>query len=102
MRELLQHSKKPLLNSHSNVNTLHEHPRNIPDDIIDLFAKNGGVMGISIYSPFITTSGTATIDQYVDQVAYVVNRIGDDHVAFGTDWHGIPKSKTIAGLDSVN
>lgn len=95
MKEIIQRSKKPILNSHSNVYTLHEHSRNIPDDIIDLFPANGGVFGVSIYSPFITSGFDATMDMYLDQIAYIINRIGDDHIGLGTDWHGIPKSKAV-------
>jgi len=80
MKELLQQSKKPLLNSHSNVYTLHEHPRNIPDDIIDLFPANGGLIGVSIYQPFISASAELLMDGYLDQIDYLINRIGDNHI----------------------
>ncbi len=80
MKELAMNSKKPILNSHSNVDVLHHHNRNIPDDIIDLFPKNGGVIGVSIYTPFITSEPTATLDMYLDQVDHLINRIGDDHI----------------------
>lgn len=101
MKELLQSSTKPILNSHSNIHAIHAHSRNIPDEIIDLFPKNGGVIGLSLYKPFISTDPIVTIDQYVEQVGYIVNRIGDDYVALGSDWHGIPKEKTVAGMESV-
>ena len=81
MREILQHSTKPILNSHSNVYTLREHERNIPDDIIDLFPRNGGVIGFNIYNAFLSANAEVTIDQYIDQVEYVINRIGADYVA---------------------
>ncbi|MBP6911111.1 membrane dipeptidase [Patescibacteria group bacterium] len=95
MREILQNSTKPILNSHSNLYTLHEHARNIPDDIIDMFPANGGVIGVSIYQAFISDSSEVLIDTYLDQVAYIINRIGDDHIGLGTDWHGIPKNKAV-------
>lgn len=101
MRELLQNSTKPILNSHSNLYTLLEHPRNLPDDIIDLFPANGGVIGISIYWPFINADPEVMIDTYLDQVAYVINRIGDDYIWLGTDRHGIPKAKAVKWLDTV-
>lgn len=100
MRELLQQSKKPILNSHSNVYTLHEHPRNIPDDTIDLFPTNGGVIGVSIYQPFISDE-EVTMDMYLDQIDYLINRIGEDHIGLGTDWHGIPKNKSVRGFEDT-
>ena len=102
MREILQQSTKPVLNSHSNLYTLHEHNRNIPDDILDLFPINGGVVGLSIYGPFISSNTEVTLDMYLDQVEYLINRIGEDHVAFGTDWHGIPVEKAVKGFENVS
>ncbi len=101
MREILQQSTKPILNSHSNVYTLHAHQRNIPDDILDLFPANGGVVGVSIYQPFISSEPEVTMDMYLDQIDYLINRIGEDHVGIGTDWHGVPKDKTVKGFEDV-
>ena len=55
----------------------------------------GGVIGFNIYNAFNSASFEVTIDQYIDQVEYVINRIGADYVALGTDWHGVPVAKTI-------
>lgn len=101
MREILQQTTKPILNSHSNVYTLHEHPRNIPDDVLDLFPVNGGVVGVSIYQPFISSEPEVTMDMYLDQIDYLINRIGEDHVGIGTDWHGVPRDKTVKGFEDV-
>lgn len=95
MREILQQSKKPVLNSHSNVYTLHEHPRNIPDDILDLFPPNGGVVGVSVYAPFLSNDIEVSMDMYLEQIDYLINRIGEDHVGVGTDRHGIPRNKAV-------
>ncbi len=52
MRDALSVSKAPVIFSHSGVLSLVPHPRNVPDDVIDLLAKNDGIMMI----PFINQS----------------------------------------------
>ena len=102
MKQLLTNSKKPILNSHSNIHTLKQHSRNLPDEIIKLFPDNWWVLGLTIYGPFITSNPTATIDMYLDHLAHVVKLIGDNHVWFGTDWHGIPRDITVEWLDHIS
>ena len=101
MEEILRLSQKPILNSHSNARALQNHSRNLPDEIIDLFPKNGGVIGLNIYHTFITDEPEPTMDRYLDHIDYIIRRIGSDHVALGTDRHGIPIARTVQGLDNV-
>ena len=48
MRQAIQLSKAPVLFSHSNARALCNHPRNIPDDVLDMIGseddKNNGVV----------------------------------------------------------
>jgi membrane dipeptidase len=54
MRHALKVSKAPLIASHSSAFTLAPHPRNVPDDVLKLVAKNGGVVMVNFYPGFIT------------------------------------------------
>ncbi|MCI0376640.1 MAG: dipeptidase [Gemmataceae bacterium] len=58
MRHALRVSKAPLIASHSSAWALANHPRNVPDDVLQLIAKNGGVVMVNFYSGFITPEGT--------------------------------------------
>jgi len=80
MRDTLSLSKKPVINSHSNVFSLFGHPRNVVDEILDMLPRNRGVLGLSFYSAFMG-DGVVSLDTYIAQVAYVIHRIGSDHVA---------------------
>ena len=53
MRDALRVSKAPIIFSHSSARAIADHPRNVPDDILKLTAKNGGVVMINFYSGFI-------------------------------------------------
>ena len=53
MRDALRVSKAPIIFSHSSARAIADHPRNVPDDLLTLTAKNGGVVMINFYSGFI-------------------------------------------------
>jgi membrane dipeptidase len=52
MRDAIRVSKSPVIFSHSNARALTEIPRNVPDDVIRMLPKNGGVLMVSFVSPF--------------------------------------------------
>ncbi len=84
-RDVLEHATKPVLFSHSNPLALVDHPRNIPDDLMDKCAATGGVVGINGVGKFLGDlgAGTETIVRHLD---YAVNRIGVDHVGLSLDY----------------
>ncbi|MEX0702154.1 MAG: membrane dipeptidase [Planctomycetales bacterium] len=56
MRHVLRVSKAPVIASHSSAYTIAPHPRNVPDDVLKLVAKNGGVVMVNFYSGFVVPS----------------------------------------------
>jgi membrane dipeptidase len=59
MSDALRVSQAPVIASHSSAYALCPSPRNVPDDILKLVAKNGGVVMVNFYSGFIVAE-TAT------------------------------------------
>jgi membrane dipeptidase len=53
MSDVLDLSKAPVIASHSSARALGNRPRNIPDDLLRRFAKNGGVVMVNFYPGFI-------------------------------------------------
>lgn len=76
---------RTLIFSHSNARALDDHPRNIPNDLIDAVAAIGGVVGINGLSIFLGDAADLA-QRHVDHIAHVADRVGPDHVGIGLDY----------------
>lgn len=76
---------RPVVFTHSNVDALFPHPRNVTDAQIDACAASGGLIGLSGSSMYMGRGDTLprSIFRHID---YVVQRVGADHVGLGTDY----------------
>jgi len=85
-------SDVPLVASHSNVHALCPHSRNLTDKQLDAIGESGGLAGINFGVKFLRADGQANIDTPLDalvqQIRYIADRIGIDHVGLGSDFDG--------------
>lgn len=84
-RDILDASDRPVIFSHSNPRALHDHPRNIPDDLIRACAATGGVVGINGIGLFLGARGPSAAD-VVRAIDHVVQLVGPGHAAIGLDY----------------
>jgi membrane dipeptidase len=88
-REAIEASKDPVTFTHANPSVLKDISRNKPDDLISMVGEKGGVIGLTPYTVFCKsrTGGKPTLDDFLDQIDYVVQLVGVDHVGIGTDMY---------------
>ncbi len=53
MRHALAVTDRPLMASHSSAFAIASHPRNVPDDVLELVRDNNGVVMVNFYPPFV-------------------------------------------------
>lgn len=53
MNDALDISTAPIIASHSSARGVHDHTRNVPDDVLKRVAQNGGVIMINFYPSFL-------------------------------------------------
>jgi membrane dipeptidase len=78
-------TEQPVIASNSNARALCDHPRNLDDETIRRLAESGGVMGIHCLPAFLTKKPGANIANMVEQIQYVSNLVGVNHVGLGPD-----------------
>ncbi|MCX9079584.1 MAG: membrane dipeptidase, partial [Candidatus Methanoperedens sp.] len=82
----------PLVVTHTAVHTICPSTRNLTDAQIDAVGQTNGVIGV-IFEPMnLRRDGQpgddTPLDAIVEHIDYIVQRIGVDHVAFGSDFDG--------------
>jgi membrane dipeptidase len=95
-------SSTPLVATHSNAHSLCASSRNLTDAQLDAIGATGGVVGVNFAVSFLRADGgqvaATPLDEIVRHVEYIAERIGIDHVAFGSDFDGALVSEELGGI----
>jgi len=78
-------SRRPVHVSHANARALCPSVRNLPDELIRAVAAKGGTVGATLWPPILCLDRRPTVEDFCDQIQYLVNLVGVEHVAFGSD-----------------
>lgn len=98
--DVIKVSTSPVIASHSGVDAIKSHQRNLNDKQLKALADNGGVISIVFYPTFLK-NGDVYIRDMVDHIDYVVNLIGIDHVGLGSDFDGARMPKDLKDSSEV-
>lgn len=98
-------SKAPLVATHSNAHALCPSPRNLTDRQLAAIRDTKGMVGLNFATCFLRPDGNMIADTdlglMVRQLDYLIEKLGEDHVGFGSDFDGamVPeKIGSAAGL----
>jgi membrane dipeptidase len=114
--DVMRHSKKPVIASHSCARSICKAARNLNDDQLRALGDSGGVVGVNFFSAFLSELFRLSYERnqrnnapdappvpmtiIADHIDHMVNMAGEDCVALGSDFDGIPAApQTVTGSD---
>lgn len=77
-----------VLATHSNAHAICPHTRNLTDDQLHRLAELDGIVGVNLYTRFLSENDPCTGENVVRHIEHLVDVLGEDRVAFGADWDG--------------
>lgn len=90
LKDVLKHTKKPFIASHSNARTICDFPRNLSDELLIEMKKRNCLIGINYCPNFLKEqSNKMEITDVIKHIKYLKELIGIDYIALGSDFDGI-------------
>lgn len=85
-------STLPLVATHSNVHTICPQARNLTDNQLEAIKDSHGFVGVNFDTAFLRRDGKRNadtpIDVLIEHVEYLMDKLGEDKVGFGSDLDG--------------
>lgn len=98
--DVVHHTKKPFVASHSNARSISGWVRNLTDEMIKILAERGGVTGLNFCADFLTEvppgqHNPGTIQAIIHHAKHIINVGGIECLGLGTDFDGIETNEAI-------
>ncbi|XP_034042260.1 dipeptidase 1 [Thalassophryne amazonica] len=97
---VLNHSKAPVIFSHSSSYYICKHSRNVPDWLLLQLRNNRGLIMVNLYNRFISCTDEANISAVADHFDHIKEVIGAESIGIGADYEGA--GRFPVGLEDVS
>lgn len=94
-------SDAPFVASHSNARRLCKNLRNLTDEMIDMIAKRGGLIGLNFFREFLCDDGEAGISDILRHAEYMLSRGCERCLCLGSDFDGCEIVSDMTGVESM-
>ncbi|MGN6799067.1 MAG: dipeptidase [Gaiellaceae bacterium] len=104
--DVAETSSRPIVATHSNAHALCASTRNLTDAQLHAVRNSGGVVGVNFAVTFLREDGMNNVeetglDEILRHVDYLADRMGIDHVAFGSDFDGAAVPAALGGVSGL-
>ncbi|MEB3754363.1 dipeptidase [Acinetobacter sp. MD2(2019)] len=90
--EILAQCDQPVVATHSNAHALCPQARNLTDSQLAAIAASQGMVGVNFDTAFLRADGQrnkyTSIDVLLDHIEYLMQKLGETRVGFGSDFDG--------------
>lgn len=100
INDIFNHATKPVIASHTGVKAIcGNSPRNLTDHQIIRIAESGGIVGVGFWPSAICTNDISGI---INSIKYVINLVGINYVALGSDFDGSMQTPfDVSNMNSI-
>lgn len=99
--DTIKNTTVPIIASHSCAKKVCNHIRNLDDSQIKEIANRKGVIGICFCKTFLTENEKASVNDIVRHIDYIVDLVGIDYVAIGTDFDGVEEEHKLEDIRGI-
>ena len=104
--DVANRSQKPLIATHSNAYAICPHARNLSDKQLAAIAESDGMVGLNFSVAFLRPDGQMDYDTELDvmisHLDYLIEKLGEDRVGFGSDFDGTFVPEGIADASGLS
>ena len=100
--EVLSVIDGPVMASHSNARSVTPHPRNLTDGVAREIFRRGGLVGLNLYPPFLSSEKEAFVNDILRHAEHFLRLGGENGLSLGCDLDGVERlPKDLHGFSDL-